>query len=69
MQDSSVRAVVITGMDKAFAAGADIKEMAPKSFSDVCHLTSPIKILNTFRDLHHHTEYIAYALLAQPMLT
>ena len=30
-----VRAIVITGSDKAFAAGADIKEMAPKSFVDM----------------------------------
>ena len=30
-----VRAVVLTGSDKSFAAGADIKEMAEKSFADV----------------------------------
>ena len=30
-----VRAIVITGSEKAFAAGADIKEMAPKSFADM----------------------------------
>ena len=30
-----VRAVVLTGSEKAFAAGADIKEMAEKSFADV----------------------------------
>ena len=30
-----VRAIVITGSDKAFAAGADIKEMAQKSFVDM----------------------------------
>jgi enoyl-CoA hydratase len=30
-----VRAIVITGSEKAFAAGADIKEMAEKSFVDV----------------------------------
>ncbi|KAH9981115.1 ClpP/crotonase-like domain-containing protein [Lactifluus volemus] len=29
------RAIVITGSEKAFAAGADIKEMKDKSFSDV----------------------------------
>ena len=28
-------AIVITGSDRAFAAGADIKEMAPKSYADV----------------------------------
>ena len=30
-----VRAIVVTGSDKAFAAGADVKEMAPKSFVDM----------------------------------
>lgn len=30
-----VRCIVITGTDKAFAAGADIKEMADKSFVDM----------------------------------
>ena len=33
-KDSGVRAIVITGSEKAFAAGADIKEMANKSFVD-----------------------------------
>jgi enoyl-CoA hydratase len=33
--DAGVRAIVITGSAKAFAAGADIKEMAPKGFADV----------------------------------
>jgi enoyl-CoA hydratase len=33
--DTDVLAVVITGSEKAFAAGADIKEMEPKSFIDV----------------------------------
>ena len=33
--DRSVSVIVITGSEKAFAAGADIKEMAPKNFSDV----------------------------------
>jgi enoyl-CoA hydratase len=32
--DASVRAIVLTGSDKAFAAGADIKEMASKTFVD-----------------------------------
>lgn len=32
--DKSIGAIVITGSAKAFAAGADIKEMAPKTFSD-----------------------------------
>ncbi|MEM7506699.1 MAG: enoyl-CoA hydratase [Pseudomonadota bacterium] len=33
--DADVGAIVITGSEKAFAAGADIKEMQPKSFVDV----------------------------------
>ncbi|HEV7383230.1 MAG TPA: enoyl-CoA hydratase-related protein, partial [Phenylobacterium sp.] len=33
--DPSVRCVVITGSDRAFAAGADIKEMASKSYAEV----------------------------------
>jgi enoyl-CoA hydratase len=32
--DENVGAIVITGSEKAFAAGADIKEMQPKSFAD-----------------------------------
>ncbi|KAJ5105619.1 hypothetical protein NUU61_002966 [Penicillium alfredii] len=31
--DKSIGAIIITGSEKAFAAGADIKEMAPLSFS------------------------------------
>jgi enoyl-CoA hydratase len=30
-----VRAIVVTGSEKAFAAGADVKEMAPRGFVDV----------------------------------
>jgi len=33
--DASVGAIVITGSEKAFAAGADIREMQPKSYIDV----------------------------------
>jgi enoyl-CoA hydratase len=33
--DRDVHAIVITGSDRAFAAGADIKEMASKSYADV----------------------------------
>src|SRR5713226_6103150 len=33
--DAAIGAVVITGSAKAFAAGADIKEMASRSFTDV----------------------------------
>ncbi len=32
--NDKVRAIVVTGSDKAFAAGADVKEMAEKSFTD-----------------------------------
>jgi enoyl-CoA hydratase len=34
-EDDAIGAIVITGCDKAFAAGADIKEMLDKSFMDV----------------------------------
>jgi enoyl-CoA hydratase len=33
--DEAIRAIVLTGSEKAFAAGADIKEMASKSYMDV----------------------------------
>lgn len=33
--EDAVGAIVITGSERAFAAGADIKEMQPKSFSEV----------------------------------
>lgn len=32
--DKSVGAIVITGSEKAFAAGADIKEMANKTYAE-----------------------------------
>ncbi len=32
--DAGIRCIVITGSEKAFAAGADIKEMQPKSYMD-----------------------------------
>ena len=34
-RDEAVRCTIITGSEKAFAAGADIKEMASKSYADV----------------------------------
>jgi len=34
-RDDQVRCVVLTGSDRAFAAGADIKEMAPQSYMDM----------------------------------
>jgi enoyl-CoA hydratase len=33
--NAAIKCFVITGSDRAFAAGADIKEMAPKSYADV----------------------------------
>ncbi|HAH11841.1 MAG TPA: enoyl-CoA hydratase [Alphaproteobacteria bacterium] len=33
--DPNTRCIIITGSEKAFAAGADIKEMQPKSYMDV----------------------------------
>ena len=33
-RDDSVRAIVVTGSERSFAAGADIKEMAPQSYMD-----------------------------------
>ena len=38
--DPAVRVMIVTGSDKAFAAGADIKEMAPKTFSQM-HAENP----------------------------
>jgi enoyl-CoA hydratase/carnithine racemase len=33
--NDAIRAIVVTGSERAFAAGADIKEMAPQSYMDV----------------------------------
>src|SRR5207245_10707431 len=33
--DAGIGCILLTGSDKAFAAGADIKEMADKSYTDV----------------------------------
>ncbi len=34
-RNDKVRCIVLTGSDKAFAAGADVREMAEKSYVDV----------------------------------
>jgi enoyl-CoA hydratase len=34
-EDAAIGAIVLTGSEKAFAAGADIREMQPKSYIDV----------------------------------
>ena len=33
-KDPEVKAIVLTGSDRAFAAGADIKEMLPRTYPD-----------------------------------
>src|SRR6185312_13549226 len=38
--DPAIRVMIVTGSEKAFAAGADIREMAPKSFSEM-HAENP----------------------------
>ncbi len=47
-----VRAIIITGSDKAFAAGADVKEMAEKSFVDMYmenYFSGPAEIITGCR--------------------
>ena len=47
-----VRAIVVTGSEKAFAAGADVKEMAPKSFVDMFvedYFTGPAETIQRCR--------------------
>src|SRR5579862_6076876 len=34
-RDDAVRCIILTGSDRAFAAGADIKEMAPQSYMEM----------------------------------
>jgi len=50
-EDKEVGAIVLTGSDKAFAAGADIKEMAPLTFSEayVNNFIAPWSYLMTLR--------------------
>lgn len=56
-KDTSIGAIVITGSERAFAAGADIKEMANKQFpqtytanmfsdwADLTKLSKPVRVL------------------------
>ena len=46
-RDDSVRAIVLTGSEKAFAAGADIKEMSSRGFSEV----QKVDMLSTWQNV------------------
>ena len=50
-EDKDVGAIVLTGSDKAFAAGADIKEMQPLTFADAYtnNFIAPWSYLTTLR--------------------
>ncbi|GJQ52621.1 MAG: enoyl-CoA hydratase [Anaerolineaceae bacterium] len=48
--DDAIGAIVITGSDQAFAAGADIKEMANKSAADMTQ-NDPISIYGQIRSI------------------
>ncbi len=44
--DPECGAIVITGSEKAFAAGADIKEMAPKEYIEACKYCVRVVVLS-----------------------
>ena len=44
--DPAVRCIVLTGSEKAFAAGADIKEMASKTYAEALGTVTGITGLN-----------------------
>ncbi len=46
--DEEIGAIVVTGSEKAFAAGADIKEMSSRSFADVLKMDMFAEINNVF---------------------
>jgi len=51
-RDDAIGAIVLTGSDKAFAAGADIKEMLDRDFADVFRqdfITSEWEVILTIR--------------------
>jgi enoyl-CoA hydratase/carnithine racemase len=50
--DDGIRCVVLTGSERAFAAGADIKEMSTKSYADMFKedfFTAPARRIERFR--------------------
>jgi|SRR5690625_3096078 len=48
--DRSIGAIVVTGSDRAFAAGADINELASKNYADI-YLDDPFSALEDLGDL------------------
>ncbi|MFC4348574.1 enoyl-CoA hydratase [Kordiimonas lipolytica] len=46
--DAEIGAIVVTGSEKAFAAGADIKEMSSRSFAEVLKMDMFAEINNVF---------------------
>ena len=50
--DDDIGAIVITGSEKAFAAGADIKEMSTLSFAEILKMDKFAEINNVFAQVH-----------------